>query len=68
MHPLTIRQDKEGNINSAKNIFTEEKFDSNFDNVKPEAYYYEPVGIAKKLGIAVDAENGFEPGEYPDRI
>lgn len=43
------------------------KSDSNFDDVKPEAYYYKPVGIAKKLGIAVGAKNRFEPGEYISR-
>ena len=39
-------------------------FDHNFDDVPPQAYYYEAAGIAGKLGIAVGGENGLlRPGE-----
>jgi hypothetical protein len=39
-------------------------FEGNFDDVSPGAYYYEAVGIAKKLGIAAGSgSNRFNPGE-----
>ncbi len=38
------------------------KIESNFSDVKPEKYYYQAVGIAKKLGIAQGyGENIFDP-------
>jgi hypothetical protein len=43
------------------------KVDHNFDDVKPGAYYYEPVGIAKKLGIAAGSGNRFNPRDYISR-
>ena len=33
------------------------EFDGNFDDVEPGAYYYEALGIAKKLGIAAGSGN-----------
>jgi alpha-tubulin suppressor-like RCC1 family protein len=43
-------------------------FDSNFDDVSPDAYYYQAVGIAKKLGITNGAEgNKFNPGDQITR-
>lgn len=40
------------------------EFTDNFDDVKEDAYYYEAVGIAKKLGIALgDGANRFNPEE-----
>lgn len=40
------------------------EFTDNFDDVKEDAYYYEAVGIAKKLGIALgDGDNRFNPEE-----
>jgi len=39
-------------------------FDSNFDDVNPNDYYYEALGIAKKLGIAKGVgDNKFMPKE-----
>lgn len=39
-------------------------FNDNFDDVKPGAYYYEAVGIARKLGIAAGSGNNrFNPLE-----
>ncbi|MCG9967459.1 S-layer homology domain-containing protein [Pelotomaculum terephthalicicum JT] len=44
------------------------KFDSNFDDVEPGTYYYEAVGIAKKLGIAAGSGNNrFNPKENISR-
>jgi uncharacterized repeat protein (TIGR02543 family) len=38
------------------------KFDSNFDDVSPDANYYEVLGIAKELGIAAGSGNNqFNP-------
>jgi hypothetical protein len=43
-------------------------FSDNFDDVKPGAYYYEAVGIAKKLGIAAGSGNNrFNPLEAISR-
>jgi len=43
-------------------------FDSNFDDVKPDSYYFEAVGIAKKLGITTGVGNNrFNPMEYISR-
>jgi putative cell wall-binding protein len=37
-------------------------FTENFDDVKPDAYYYNAVGVAKKLGIAAGSGNNrFNP-------
>ncbi|MBP1926918.1 hypothetical protein J2Z76_002790 [Sedimentibacter acidaminivorans] len=37
-------------------------FDSNFDDIKPSDYYYEAMGIAKKIGIAEGIGNNlFNP-------
>ncbi|HHW01080.1 MAG TPA: hypothetical protein GXX36_16215 [Clostridiaceae bacterium] len=42
----------------------EADFDSNFDDVNPNDYYYEALGIAKKLGIAKGVgDNKFMPKE-----
>lgn len=42
--------------------------DDNFDDVTPGAYYYEAVGIAKKLGITNGVEsNRFGPKEHITR-
>jgi len=42
----------------------EADFDSNFDDVNPNDYYYEALGIAKKLGIANGVgDNKFMPKE-----
>ncbi len=44
------------------------KFDSNFEDVSPDAYYYEAVGIAKTLGIAAGSgANHFNPRESISR-
>jgi uncharacterized repeat protein (TIGR02543 family) len=44
------------------------EFDGNFDDVEPGAYYYEAVGIAKKLGIAAGSGNNrFNPRENISR-
>ncbi|MEW6274439.1 MAG: S-layer homology domain-containing protein [Bacillota bacterium] len=44
------------------------EFDSNFDDVLPDAYYYEAVGIAKKLGLAAGTGNNrFNPTETISR-
>jgi uncharacterized repeat protein (TIGR02543 family) len=44
------------------------EFDDNFDDVEPGAYYYEAVGIAKKLGIAAGiGNNRFNPKENISR-
>ncbi len=44
------------------------EFDSNFDDIKPGRYYYEAVGIAKKLGIVYDSgDNLFNPRESISR-
>ncbi|NSW89294.1 MAG: cadherin-like beta sandwich domain-containing protein [Firmicutes bacterium] len=44
------------------------EFDGNFDDVEPGAYYYEAVGIAKKLGIAAgNGNNRFNPKESISR-
>jgi len=44
------------------------EFDGNFDDVEPGAYYYEAVGIAKKLGIAAGSGNNrFNPKENISR-
>lgn len=38
--------------------------DSNFEDVKETDYFYEPVGIAKKYGIATGIDNrNFRPGD-----
>ncbi|WP_158630149.1 S-layer homology domain-containing protein [Cohnella sp. AR92] len=38
------------------------KVDGNFDDVRPSDYYYQEVGIARKLGIALgNGGNKFEP-------
>ena len=43
-------------------------FTENFDDVKPDAYYYNLVGIAKKLGIAAGSGNNlFKPTESISR-
>ncbi|HHW00106.1 MAG TPA: HYR domain-containing protein [Clostridiaceae bacterium] len=43
-------------------------FDSNFDDMRPGTYYYEAVGIAKKLGITTGVGNNrFNPMEYISR-
>lgn len=43
-------------------------FDDNFDDVKFGNYYYEAIGIAKKLGIATGNENNqFNPAEIISR-
>jgi len=43
-------------------------FNGNFDDVQPGAYYYEAVGIAKKLGIAAGSGNNrFNPKENISR-
>jgi hypothetical protein len=42
--------------------------EDNFDDVKPGAYYYEAVGIAKKLGITTGVGNNrFNPKENISR-
>lgn len=42
--------------------------DSNFEDIKPEDYYYEALGIAKKLGIATGVGNNrFNPGDELSR-
>jgi hypothetical protein len=42
--------------------------DDNFDDVEPDAYYYEGVGIAKKLGITLGVGNSrFLPREQITR-
>ena len=44
------------------------KVDSNFEDIKPEDYYYEALGIAKKLGIATGVGNNrFNPGDELSR-
>lgn len=44
------------------------EFTENFDDVKPDAYYYNPVGIAKKLGITAGCGNNlFKPTENISR-
>lgn len=44
------------------------KVDSNFSDVNPEDYYYEAVGIARKLGLAKgEGENLFNPGSEISR-
>jgi len=44
------------------------EFDGNFDDVEPGAYYYEALGIAKKLGIAAGSGNNrFNPKESISR-
>jgi hypothetical protein len=44
------------------------EFDDNFDDVAPGTYYYEEVGIAKKLGITTGAGNNrFNPRENISR-
>lgn len=44
------------------------EFDNNFDDVSPDANYYEALGIAKKLGIAVGiGNNRFNPEETISR-
>ncbi len=44
------------------------EFTENFDDVKPDAYYYNPVGIAKKLGITAGCGNNlFKPTESISR-
>ncbi|WP_052693380.1 X2-like carbohydrate binding domain-containing protein [Desulfosporosinus sp. I2] len=42
-------------------------FTDNFDDVQPDAYYYIAVGTAKKLGIAADSGNRFNPTESISR-
>jgi len=43
-------------------------FTENFDDVKPDAYYYSAVGTAKKLGIAAGCGNNlFKPMENISR-
>ncbi|MGI6332487.1 MAG: S-layer homology domain-containing protein [Zhaonellaceae bacterium] len=43
-------------------------FDNNFDDVEASAYYYQAIGIAKKLGIAAgDENNRFNPRENISR-
>lgn len=43
-------------------------FDSNFDDVGRDTYYYEAIGIAKKLGIAIGiGNNRFNPNENISR-
>jgi len=38
------------------------KFDSNFEDINPAAYYYEAIGIARKLGITSGVGNNrFNP-------
>lgn len=40
------------------------KVDTNFEDVKPESYYYEALGLAKKLGLANGSgDNKFDPNE-----
>ncbi len=36
-------------------------FTDNFSDVPPDSYYYEAVGIAKALGIAIGDNNKFQP-------
>jgi hypothetical protein len=44
------------------------KFESNFDDVKPGAYYYREVGIGKALGIVNGiGGNRFDPDSYISR-
>jgi len=44
------------------------EFDDNFDDVSTDAYYYEALGIAKKLGVAVGiGNNRFNPEEAISR-
>ncbi len=43
------------------------EFTDNFDDVKPDAYYYNAVGVAKKLGIAGSGNNLFNPSENISR-
>lgn len=44
------------------------EFTENFDDVKPDSYYYNPVGIAKKLGITAGCGNNlFKPTESISR-
>lgn len=44
------------------------KFDTNFHDVERGAYYYEAVGIAKKLGLAIGVDsNKFNPQENISR-
>ncbi|MEA4962493.1 InlB B-repeat-containing protein, partial [Lutispora sp.] len=43
-------------------------FEGNFEDVKPGAYYYEAIGVAKKLGIATGSGNNqFKPQESISR-
>ncbi|MGI5839852.1 MAG: S-layer homology domain-containing protein [bacterium] len=43
-------------------------FNDNFADVRPDAYYYQTLGIAKELGIAAGSGNNrFNPQEYISR-
>ncbi|HYE81479.1 MAG TPA: Ig-like domain-containing protein [Clostridia bacterium] len=47
-----------------KTLGADAEFDSNFEDVKEDAYYYREIGIAKKLGITAGSENNkFYPDE-----
>lgn len=51
-----------------KMLGVSETFEDNFSDVAKDKYYYEYVGIAKKLGIATGVgDNRFNPEEYITR-